>query len=222
MSRLFSGDAGAVARVSCPEKGRTVKSTIVSVLVIGTILLPAAHGQRGGGGMGRGGVSGGWMGGGHGGGFRSPGFFGLSRGFNRFGNGYNQNGFGGYGFGDAGYFDSDFGGYADQGPMQAAPPAVVVVPMMPPPPPPPPPPPIRSSIQEYSWPAANRSSAATFAIATKDGTVRYASSVWSQDGSLMFVSPEGQSGKLDLASIDVPATGRLNSERGLTLQIPPR
>jgi len=99
--------------------------------------------------------------------------------------------------------------------------AVVAVPV-PPPPPAPPPPPVQAVLREYSWPSASRTSAASFVIASNDGLVRYAVAVWIQDGALMYMDASGSAGRVDIRAVDREATSRLNSERGLSLQIPIR
>lgn len=193
-----------------------MKTAFVGAVMIGSLLLPVAYGQRGGAGMApsRGATSGfGW---------RAPrpgvewpagrpGDFLLN---NRF-----PVGFGGYTYGNLYPFWGGFDGYDDLHIIQTPPVVVVAMPPVPEPPPAPPP---RANpvLHEYSWPAAGQSSAASFAIASKDGVVRFAAAVWFQNGMLLYKDPNGSDGRLDLAAVDGEATRRLNAERGLTLQIP--
>jgi hypothetical protein len=197
-----------------------VKTLVTVVFLAGCLLLPPVYGQRGGGG-----------GAGHGG---APGRSGPRPGVgrsserfqdfelrSRFFNGYGGYGNGGYGYGGYGYgdlFGDDSGGYPDMYPAQSSPPVVIMMPAIPIPPPPPPSP----VSHEYSWPGSAQSSGTTFAIASKDGSVRYAGSVWVSNGALQYTDPDGAEGRLDLGAVDRETTRRLNAERGLTLQIPVR
>ena len=75
-------------------------------------------------------------------------------------------------------------------------------------------------LHEYWWPSAAASSAATFAIVSKDGVVHLAAAVWIAAGTLRFTSPQGLSEGVPLEAIDREATRRLNSLSGLTLHLP--
>ena len=135
-----------------------------------------------------------------------------------------QNGLGGYGYGYG--YGAGWSGLPDQGDMPldtgfpAPVPPTPPVMALPPEPPPPPPPPARLVVHEYSWPAAERPSAATFALASKDGAVHFASAVWVQNGVLNYIDDHGSAGHMSIDSIDRENTRRLNAERALTLQIP--
>ena len=124
--------------------------------------------------------------------------------------------FGGYGY------PMDYGienSYA-QG-TQGTPVLLVMPPAIPeaPAPPSPPPPPAHPVIREYNWPPDGQSSAASFTIVQRDGTVRLAISVWVQEGALNFTAADGRPGKLPLKSVDPAATARINAEKGLTWRI---
>ena len=60
-----------------------------------------------------------------------------------------------------------------------------------------------------------------FAIVLKDGSVHSAVAVTVQDSALYYVEPDGGHRLVSLDALDREATGRLNRERNLRLQLPP-
>lgn len=210
---------------------------LLGVCAAGTLLVPQVFAQRGGisgvgGGMpaGRGGGVGRqiptalpWHG--RGGGWRG----GFNNGvFNN--GGFNNGGFGftapiaGFlgGFGGVGGFYSDLFGpsFAEEPP--AAPSVIVIAPPVPPEPPPPPPPPAQPVIRNYHWPESPQTQAQTFSLVGRDGAVHQAIAVWVQDGEMRFATPKGSMERLPLRAMDRDATQRLNTEKGLTLWLPPQ
>lgn len=88
----------------------------------------------------------------------------------------------------------------------------------------PPPAPAQAVINEYKWnePAgAGGDGSNTFTIALKDGSKRYSTAVWVQDGTLHYVDSEGRQQVLSSGLIDRNATERLNGRHNLRLQLPP-
>ena len=117
------------------------------------------------------------------------------------------------------FFLGDYG-YGYEG--YALAPSVVVVPQPPlyvllPPEPSAPP---KSEIHEYQRPAAADQEQA-FAIVLRDGSVHSAVAVTVQDNALYYVEPDGGHRLVSLDALDREATGRLNRERKLRLQLPP-
>ena len=104
--------------------------------------------------------------------------------------------------------------------MAPPPPPVIVVP------PPPPPPPVRSEIREYKVLPEVQSAAAVgeepkFAIALKDGSVRYAVATFVQGDMLAYVDPDGRQQRVSGEDVDRDATRRLNQALKLNLYLPP-
>lgn len=105
-------------------------------------------------------------------------------------------------------------------PVIAPPPPVIVVP------PSPPPPPVRSEIREYralpeAQPAAAVGEEPKFAIALKDGSVRYAVATFVQGNTLAYVDPDGREQRVSGEDVDRVATRRLNQALKLNLYLPP-
>jgi hypothetical protein len=108
-------------------------------------------------------------------------------------------------------------------------PAFVFAPPPPPPvivvPPPPPPPPARSEIREYKMSPEAQPAAAgdepKFAIALKDGSVRYAVVTFVQGNTLAYVDPDGRQQRVSGEDVDRDATKRLNQALKLNLYLPP-
>jgi len=180
------------------------------------VFAPLAYAQRGGGARGGGIGNAGW-GGGRGGFGR---FDGNRFDGNRFGrSNFNNGGFGWLGYGGWGYpFVDDY----DSQPSQPT----VIVPVTiqfvgPPPPPPPPPEPPRLAVRSYVWPdtATPTEAINTFAIVSKDGSMRSAIAVWVQGTELRYRTEEG-GGRVPLAQIDREKTLRVNAERGLRFWLP--
>ena len=193
-----------------------MKKLTLSLIVACAVLSPALRAQRGG-------MPGGPPGFhpappfGHPGngrlpmrGVRSERFNTVSAGFARWGWGF-----------PAYYSDQAFGQTCNEA---SQPPQVLVIGPQPPPPlqtPPPPPEPARLVTHEYDWPAAAESGASHFALAWKDGSVRFAIAVWAQDGMLHYTQTDGTAGRAPLHSIDREATRRLNAENRQSLSLPP-
>ena len=156
------------------------------------------------------------------GGFGGPGFGGLSFGGLC----------GGFGFGGVGTFAWPGGvlpwGFSDilrpdQGdgePIQAIQPQEAALPSPFFGAPMPPSPPARSVIREYNWPASTTPSASTISLVLKDGTVRLAIAVWTEDGTLHYTSRDGTVGRLSLDAINREATTRANAEGHVSLWLP--
>lgn len=126
-------------------------------------------------------------------------------------------GWGGYPYcGDCGY-QNDYG----EGGYQSPPNGMVAMPFQDGPAYPPPPRPVRSEIREYHWPDPPGNPNATFSIVSKDGTIYRAALVWAQDNSVRFLTPEGTSLELPLASVDRERTSQANAEQNLKIQLPP-
>jgi hypothetical protein len=87
-------------------------------------------------------------------------------------------------------------------------------------PPVPPSPPARSVIREYNWPGSTSHSASTISLVAKDGTVRLAMAVWTEDGVVHYTGRDGTVGRLPLDSINREATARTNAEGQVTLWLP--
>jgi hypothetical protein len=120
---------------------------------------------------------------------------------------------GDYGYGSASYVPTPSIVVLQQ------PPLYVVVP-------PPPTDPPKSEIHEYHEHATTSApstpeEAQAFAIVLKDGSVLSAVAVTVQDGAIYCVEPDGSHRLVALESVDREATGRLNRERKLRLQLPP-
>ena len=104
--------------------------------------------------------------------------------------------------------------------MAPQPPPIIVVP-------PPPPPPARSEIREYRLsPEAQPAAAAPgdepkFAIALKDGSVRYAIATFVQGNSLAYVDPDGRQQRVSGEDVDRDTTKRLNQALKLNIYLPP-
>jgi hypothetical protein len=143
-------------------------------------------------------------------------------GANRWGNSGSNYGYAGYGP-DYGYdyaFDP-FYANRDVEPNPAPQPGLVVLMPQVEALPPPPPPPIRPETREYTWPAAETDSSATFSIVSKDGQVQSATAVWVQDQTLCFFTPDGNKGRMAIESVDRQATRQRNAEKQLSLWLPP-
>ena len=87
-------------------------------------------------------------------------------------------------------------------------------------PPAPPSPPTRSVIREYNWPASTSQPASTISLVSKDGTVRLAIAVWTEDGVVHYTSRDGTVGRVPLDSIDRAATARTNAAGQVNLWLP--
>jgi hypothetical protein len=115
--------------------------------------------------------------------------------------------------------DYDYGyGYENYAPapnvvVVQQPPLYVLLPPAPSVPP-------KSEIHEYQPPAA-RDQEQAFAIVLKDGSVHSAVAVTVQNRGLYYVEPDGAHRLVSLDAVDREATGRLNRERKLQLQLPP-
>jgi hypothetical protein len=85
--------------------------------------------------------------------------------------------------------------------------------------------PPKPEIHEYQQSAAASVPASvdgqTFAIVLKDGSVHSAVAVTVQRNALYYVEPDGGHRLVSLDALDREATGRLNRERKLRLQLPP-
>jgi hypothetical protein len=116
-------------------------------------------------------------------------------------------------------FLGDYGyGYDNYAPapsvvMVQQPPLYVLLPPEPSAPP-------KSEIHEYQRPAAAEQEQA-FAIVLRDGSVHFAVAVTVQQSALYYVEPDGGHRLVSLDALDREATGRLNRERKLRLQLPP-
>jgi hypothetical protein len=127
------------------------------------------------------------------------------------------------------WFAGDYGyGYGSYGYEGYAPGPSVVIVQQPPfyvlqPPAPSVPP--QPEIHEYQQPAAASAPKTVdervFAIVLKDGTVHSAAAVTVQRNALYYVEPDGGHRLVSLDALDREATGRLNRERKLRLQLPP-
>jgi len=209
-----------------------MKSIVVGVIVLASLLPTHSAAQRGG-----------FRGGGGGrsaarfsGSFRLPpirpipplaGFNGFNRfgfnrfGFDRFGRGFRHfgNGFdGGFGwgyplFGDLGYYGGD--GYQNsfQNPY-------IVMPMEESFPPLPPPPPVVPETHDYHWTESGDTEAA-YSIVSKDGSARLVVAAWVQGDSIRYITPDGTGGQVALDSVDRAATNRTNAQKRLRLPLPP-
>lgn len=202
-----------------------MKRLILSAMVI-LILVPTySIAQRGGG-------PGGGRGMGYPGMSRHPArpMSGTPTGFYYTGSNFRRGGFGGWGFG--GYvgsgwppspFNDGYGHSVDYG-EQVSQNQVTIVLVMPyqqvPVAPPPPPLPIRSETREYNWPASDSDPGAVFSIVSKDGSVRQAIAVWTQDTTLCFTAPDGTGGQLPISSVHRESTYRVNTEKKLRLSLP--
>jgi len=89
----------------------------------------------------------------------------------------------------------------------------------------PPPPPPRSEIREYRESGEPQPDAAAaepkFAIALKDGSVRYAVATFVQGDMLAYVDPDGRQQRVPGEDVDRDATRRLNQALKLNLYLPP-
>lgn len=133
--------------------------------------------------------------------------------------------YGGYGFlSDYPYWDdSSYSGfYGNEAPFPPsaflAPPAAQTSPE--------PAEPVRPAqpvIHEYTWPKSEESGqgAATFTIALKDGSQRFATAAWVQGGKLHYLDSEDRQQVLSSEVIDRQTTARLNNEKHLHLSLPP-
>jgi hypothetical protein len=130
----------------------------------------------------------------------------------------------GDGFPDSGYASDPFfypETYDDAYPV--GPSAIVAVPVIlnadtPPPPPPTP----ESDMRDYHWPSSGgRSSATTYSIVSKDGKVLFAAAVWIQDNVLSYYTPDHNTGRIPIGSIDRQATRQRNAEQQIILWLPP-
>lgn len=86
--------------------------------------------------------------------------------------------------------------------------------------------PAKSQIHEYPQSAATEAKPSTedqeaFGIVLTDGSVHSAVAVTVQGRSLYYVEPDGGHRMVSLDAVDRAATGRLNHERKLQLQLPP-
>jgi hypothetical protein len=86
--------------------------------------------------------------------------------------------------------------------------------------------PLKSEIHEYQQPAAvpappTADEAQAFAIVLKDGSVHSAVAVTVQASAIYYVDPDGSHRLVSLELVDREATGRLNREHRLRLQLPP-
>lgn len=79
-------------------------------------------------------------------------------------------------------------------------------------------------IQEYKWDQAApgpEDQAATFTIALKDGSKRYATMAWVQNNQLYYLDSECHQQVLAANIIDRDTTERLNRQKNLNLSLPP-
>jgi hypothetical protein len=78
--------------------------------------------------------------------------------------------------------------------------------------------------KDYKWSEAEAPSGdqpATFTVALKDGSKRYAVTAWVQDSKLHYLDSEGRQQVLSSDLIDRETTQRLNRQNHLDLQLPP-
>jgi hypothetical protein len=78
--------------------------------------------------------------------------------------------------------------------------------------------------KDYKWNEAEAPSgdqAATFTVALKDGSKRYAATAWVQDSKLHYLDAEGRQQVLSPDVIDRETTQSLNRQNHLDLQLPP-
>ena len=120
------------------------------------------------------------------------------------------------------FYGGDLWGYYGDGYQEPASPSIVVlVPQMQIPEEPPPAVPIRAEMHEYHWPAGTASTAAAkFSIVSKDQRVESAVAVWVQDDAVFYVTSDGRSHQMKLATVDREATRRRNAESDLKLWLP--
>ncbi|HKE20906.1 MAG TPA: hypothetical protein VKB88_00870 [Bryobacteraceae bacterium] len=88
------------------------------------------------------------------------------------------------------------------------------------PPPVPPSPPARSVIREYNWPASTSPSASTISLVLKDGTVRLAIAVWTEEATVHYTGRDGTVGRLPLDAINREATTRANAAGQVAVWLP--
>ena len=124
--------------------------------------------------------------------------------------------FGSWGWGYPGYSPSYGCGEGPQNPQ-----VVVVAPPQSEPAPTPPPrvEPARPVTHEYKWPAADNRLGA-LGVVSKDGTVRLAVAMWTQDGMLHYVTKDGVAERIAIDALDHEAMRRLNAENRLPTPLP--
>jgi hypothetical protein len=130
------------------------------------------------------------------------------------------NGYSDFGWADPDYWDSSLRPNEDYAPQPVG---ILLMPALhqPAPEDPPPPPPLPTpALHEYSWPNSADESGAVFSIASKNGQIQSASTIWVQDDRLRFVKPDGGGGRLLLSEVDLQSTTRINSEKKLKLRLP--
>jgi len=129
------------------------------------------------------------------------------------------------GFSDSGYAsDPAFYPHNYVEPIQFLPSVIVVIPVIQRQNAPSPPAPAveTSDINEYDWPASGAdSTATTYFIVSKDGSVISTAAVWVQDNALCYYTPEHSTGRIPIGSIDRKATRQRNAERQLSFWLPP-
>ena len=120
------------------------------------------------------------------------------------------------------FYGGDYRGYYGEGYQAPASPRIVVlVPQVQIPEVSPPAVPIRAEMHEYHWPAGTASkAAANFSIVSKDQRVESAVAVWVQGEVVFYVTSDGRSHQMKLATVDREATRRRNAENDLKLWLP--
>jgi len=120
------------------------------------------------------------------------------------------------------YYGSDYGYPANYGEGYPSGLNIIVTPFQQSPvePPPPPPPPVQSEMHEYHWPSSGSDPGAAFSIVLKDGTVYRATTVWVQDNTVCFTTPDGTRGQVSVTSVNREDTQRANAAQHLALSLP--
>ncbi len=115
--------------------------------------------------------------------------------------------------------------YGDDGsayqPYQAIPTMVVVMPEQQPAPPPRV---VQGEVRDYTKTnppetAQQQGPPPEFSVVGKDRVARSAIAVWSQNGTLHYISPDGSAAQMPLASVDREATEQANAAKGLHFQV---
>ena len=154
--------------------------------------------------------------------------FGFSERFSRFANPYFSRYYGGYPF--IYPFAGDFGflwDYPPAYPMSAGyPPINNSITLGPDAPATAPEPaqPAHAVVKDYKWNESETSptdQSATFTVALKDGSKRYAVTAWVQDNQLHYLDSGGHQRVLPAEVIDRETTEHLNRQNHLDLQLPP-
>ena len=128
----------------------------------------------------------------------------------------------GDGFPDSGYAADPFYPETDDYPYPLRPSAIVAVPVIQTADTPPPPPTAESYMREYHWPSSGSgSSAATYSIVSKNGKVLLAAAVWVHDNVLSYYTPDHNTGRIPVDSIDRQTTRQRNAEQQIVLWLPP-